>query len=311
MPSNRLSFNYTNESSLEPALSPMRNPDSGSFRPLSTNNSSSTPSGMRRTTNQAQNNRSLNISFKLKRNLSYRISTIMCQALKHNKLPGYTCALQVVKNVNSIFGKNEYVTSREILKAVNEGRINEDPPRQGTVGRFPQDAFLKMCDIFFTHAALSQDGGEKLLVQNEYISALSIIIDPYFNKRNEESMAAKYLYERIRVENALQQNSELPDHRELIRFKWFTQMNLQKHYVNWEKFIVERGYARDATGEETEKERMHVKWHEQQKHRAFNKDEMGFSLSGSSNGVGGRTATTQTTDKVQYLGEPVEKSSSK
>ena len=74
---------------------------------LSTRFSSSceTSSTIRNTSTQAQHERKNKFAFKAKRNLAYPIGTIMVQAFKEGNLPCYSSLIQVVRNVNKLFGK--------------------------------------------------------------------------------------------------------------------------------------------------------------------------------------------------------------
>ena len=232
---------------------------------------------------------------------------------QEDKLPSYRheSPLTLIKNVNALLGPGEYISAREISTAVDKNLIGVPPPRQGTTGRLPEGVVESLFDLFFSHSALCQHNCEKRLHRPEQISILGAIIAPYFKAKNEESMNTRHLYQRIEEYNAFRQDVDFGDPRDLIRFKWFTRENLLLHYNNFEKYIVEKAFARLATPEEILQDGENVKWFANQCNRAGNGDEMSLALGYGSNLIGGRKPVAHSTSYVQNAGQSEQKSSYK
>jgi hypothetical protein len=112
-------------------------------------------------------------------------------------------------------------------------------------------------------------------------------------------MNARVLFSRIEEMNAFQQHCDFTDERDLLRFVWFTSQNISLHYEMYEKFAIDKGFARRSTDIELQRDGEQIKWYEDQKTRGMNWDEMRWSFDYSKNGQGGRPPAIFVANKVQ------------
>ena len=140
---------------------------------------------------------------------------------------------------------------------------------------------------------------------------LDSIISPYFVEREIIGMNKRELHNRIKNRNTTRMGVTFRNQRENLRWRWFTFHNQLKHYVNFEKFSVEKGFARWSTEEEYERTRQKTIWSEAQRARYINVDEISFSLGYGDNGVGGREAARFVVEGIKDSGEEEQKSSFK
>ena len=226
-------------------------------------------------------------------------------AVHHYRTTGtvFDNTVDAVEIVTSAIGDGDlYVGSREVIDAVKEDRINQSPPRRGSRGKLPDDAFQHLCDLFFSFSAIAQHNCEEALTRRYLVETLEEVVSPYFEDTGD-TMHYGHLWERVEKENAYRQNIDTADYRQALRVSWFTVGNLLKHYGNAEKFLVDNGFARLATKEEKEQTNENIKWYDDQRNRGMNGDEMAWGLDADANGLGGRPGATFITDLLKNSGQ--------
>ena len=284
-------------------------------RSYSSSHKSFLPSKCRLTSKQAHEVRKKKAFENRRRNIAFQVATIMVTEYDKGKIPFMENVPGIIQAVNKMVSNDDetkiFVTSREIIKAVKRGEIGCEPPRQERTSRLPKGAFQHFSDLFFSFGVISQANCEKVLKRTTLISMLDAIISPYFTEKNEITMNAKRLVERILEENSYRQNVEIVHPREQRRFLWFTVENLVAHYRNMEECLVRRGYARNSTHEEEQQSGEKIKWFPNQCCRAGNIDEMSWGFGHDANGLGGRPGMSLTTELVPTPGDPAQKSSLK
>ena len=133
------------------------------------------------------------------------------------KLPAFTSSASYG---NSIFQQDDLVMIRDINAAVREGKVNEEPPVKGASGRIPPKAFDALCDLFFSHGAISQHNGDDIIKKADYISLLQGITEPFFMKKGEANLVGKHLYDKIMDRNSICQEINFDDARQSLKFDW-------------------------------------------------------------------------------------------
>ena len=268
----------------------------------------------RRTASQASDHRKDNKSRKIQRELAYHLATVAVSLYNKYREAAFPSALEAVSRVNVMVGASEddvFVTSSEICTAVNQGRINQPPPQQGRPSTLSTEIRQAFCNLFFSHAAISQQNSDQSLNRPEYINLLQHILNPYFEIRSLTPLDAVTFFEYIEEENSYRQAINYRDPRDLLRHEWFRSSNLEIHYRNFENFLVEKGFAIPATPEQLHERRDLVYWIEEMRSRAFNGDEMGFGLGDGDNGKGGREPVIFQCFDFNNVGEAAQKSSLK
>jgi hypothetical protein len=266
----------------------------------------------RRTAYQAQMKRKDEEENNEKRSIAFQVSTILVKKYKDKKLNWFGSVAAIVNAVNSFVANLDgAVSTREVIKAVHEDRIGKPPIKQGTKGKLPPGAFDALCDLTFSISAITQHNGDEALTRPEIINMIDSIVSPYFEEKSTMGMNKRTLHDRIQTRNATRMNVATRNRRENLRWRWFTFNNQLKHYINFEKFSVEAGFASWATDEQYETTGQKTIWTTEQRARYINVDEISFSLGYGDNGVGGREPMKFTVDGIRDSGEEEQKSSFK
>lgn len=247
----------------------------------------------------------------LKRNACFMIGTQLVDLLRKGSLPSsLPTPLDIAESVNRIFEtkkKETFVSASELITSVKKGNVGCSPPPQGRPASTPAHIMEALCDLFFSHSAISQANAQRMLTR----PALITLLDQVLKSHSTNYADAKYIFERIETLNATRQDIGIRDPREVVRFEWLTVTNLLKHFRSFEEMLVEKKIGRRATAEEKERDGVEVVWLPGQPARAGNIDEMSLSLDYSKNGAGGRPGATFTCTGVRSSGEPDQKSSYK
>jgi hypothetical protein len=122
----------------------------------------------------------------------------MVKKFQDGKLPFMKSCTEIIEAVNKMVNgedKSEkiFVTVREIIKSVKEGKIGCEPPKQVRTSKLPEGAFNYFSDLFFSFAVISQANSEKVLKRTTLISIIDTILTPYFKSKGEESKGSHSL----------------------------------------------------------------------------------------------------------------------
>ena len=101
------------------------------------------------------------------------------------------------------------------------------------------------------------------------------------------------------------------DSREARHVAWLKYDSQKKHHENWEKFCVDKGFARKSTTPDEKREHGEIVFHDGQRARILQADEFSFTLNGSDEVAGGRPSPHFTFDSVPEAGQPTQKSNQK
>jgi hypothetical protein len=111
--------------------------------------------------------------------------------------------------------------------------------------------------------------------------------------------------------NSLKQDMEVINKSEQRRVQWLTYSNVKRNHINWEKAVVEKGFAQLPDNDQERNEKGHVVFYDDKFRRIVNLDEMKLSLSGTEDtGMnGGRPSVSKTTTAIQESGKAVDSTS--
>lgn len=271
--------------------------------------------GMRRTAKQACEDRKNEIAWKQTRDTAYCIGTILYQRVKEKTCPllKFKSAEACAKFVNDGF-ECVTVSGRELQTGVARGIVGKPPPvRKGRKSETPEEDIAELRNLLFTANTIDQVNCDPLRMKvPTQISVIGSILN---NKREAEGSHPldDVNFFRRHIAKKLDQDSEVSftDKRELLRSLWLTYEQQKKHYVNWEKHLIDLGFGRAPDDDKERSEHGNVVFHEGQLGRMFHIDEMGFSFDGAKNGIGGRVASNYSNPLFPEAGQASAKSSDK
>jgi hypothetical protein len=173
----------------------------------------------------------------------------------------------------------------------------------------PEEEFKLVCDLVYSCCALEQANTSARLPRKKIISLVGQIVN---GKRQQNGMAKlddTTFYRRVEKHNSSRQNkSNSVDKREARRVLWLKYESQKSHYENWEKSVIELGFARES---ETEEEREKGRLVFFDPSRIVQADEYSFTLNGNDEIAGGRPARLYSTDALPEAGQTAQKTSSK
>ena len=282
-----------------------------SARSITSSVSASNSNATRQTAKQVHLKRKELQENTLKRNACFMIGTQLVDLLRKGSLPSsLPTPLDIAESVNRIFETKKeetFVSASELITSVKKGNVNCLPPPQGRPVSTPAHIMEALCDLIFSHSAISQANAQRMLTR----PALITLLDQVLKSHSTNYADARFLFKKIETYNATRQDIGIRDPREVVRFEWLTVTNLLKHFRSFEEMLVEKNIGRRATAEEKERDGVEVVWLPGQPARAGNIDEMSLSLDYSKNGAGGRPGATFSCTGVRSSGEPDQKSSYK
>ena len=262
----------------------------------------------RRTAKQANEYETAERQVQLLREVAFKGATVFVKSYKDGLLKScFSSVDQIVTRVNTLFGKanNPLISSREIVNAVKEGRINVAPPKKGHGYRLGEEVMHLLADLFFSHNAISQHDADGQLSRQQLISVLQSIVSP------KADMDWRHLNKEIEIMNNFRQTVNTTTSRQALRVHWFNTRTLIKHYENFESEMVRLKCARWSTKEELENCNEKIKWFDDQRTRVINGDEMSFGLDTDSNNLGGRPGMQYSANAVRDAGSADQHSSTK
>ena len=268
----------------------------------------------RMTVEQKQDSRRDQESWELCYRTAFKVATVLFNEVKGKRFPltKYQSPDDVADFVNQGFGC-DFVTGREISEGVKKGLIGKDPPKRGRKPVIDDDDLDDLAFLVFTCQTIEQANGDpNRLGRIELASLIQTVVDEKRNAEGLDGIHGVTFFERIQKKNSTScELASTADKRELLRTLWLTFDQQEKHYKNWENFVVEKGFARLPFDNDEREREGYVVFYSEQLSRITHIDEMGFSFDGSKNGVGGRPEATFDNPEITSGGLPIQKSSLK
>ena len=206
----------------------------------------------------------------------------------------------------------DVISGNELKSAHKNQNAGQSPPRQGPSTRIPREDFKYLCQLVFTSTSIEQGNCTvNRMTRGDLVAAIGEIVNAKLVDMEDDVLNATKFYGRIEAELARDCSLTTADTRELLRATWLTYQNQNKHYEYWERQLVDLGFGQYASNHEERLKHGNVVLYDGMAKRIIQCDEMGFSLDGSKNGVGGRESATPTNPNLPEAGKPTNKSSQK
>ncbi len=201
-------------------------------------------------------------------------------AAERNKIPTESNkkakgADKIAEEVNRKY--NTTLSGRTIMRYVSNGRIGVSPLKMGPDGGVPEEHFNLLLTRVETYIRISQINGE---TSNNTANKLTKRINTTMN----HVTTGPRLFQRLMRESAIDFKAAVSNPVEEQRLRWTTFNNLNTWHDNWERCLIELGFATKLTGPEG-KEIILVA--DAQKSRILNLDESALTLDGNSKQQGG------------------------
>ena len=268
---------------------------------------------VRKTVTQAKQQRAVNFALGKVRDTAFILGSILYDRFQKDSLhlKHLQRADDIAASVNTLL-KTEVISGRQIKDAVKNGRVGKGVQKVGRNPKVTEEDAKDLASLVLSSSTIDQANcSTRRLQRTEYISIVGEIVNgKRINDGNDEIDDVTF-YKRIEKINAMQCEPSTTDKRELLCLMWLSYNKQKRHYMNWEKNLVDLGFARWPVDENERAELGYVVFKPGATSRILHIDEMGFSLDGSKNGVGGRPGTVLTNQKLPDGGEAVEKSSAK
>ncbi len=234
---------------------------------------------IRLTAKQAQQKRVNNKKIKDNKKEATKEATRMYAAEKdsNKKTKG---AEKIAAEVNKKY--NTTLSGRTIRRYVGNGMIGVSPLKMGPDGGVPDNHFKLLLTAFETYIRISQINGETF---NNTANKLTTRVNATMNHITK----GPRLFHRLMRESAINFRATISNPVEERRLRWTTFHNLNTWHENWERCLVELGFATKLTGADGNKL---IVVSDEQKARILNLDESALMLDGNSQQRGGRPSVT-------------------
>jgi hypothetical protein len=246
-------------------------------------------------------------------NLAFRLGTVVLQSVIDGEcnLHKLGNANMVAEEVNKMFGIH-FLSGRELTAGVKEKLVGLNPKPRGAPRKLPDEDFKDVCALVLTSSAIEQANADpNRLKESELCSLIGQIVNEKKERDGDEPLNDRWLHERVKRRNANVQNVRIVDKREALRVKWVTYRTQLLHHENFEKFVVEKEFARLPESKEEEGREGYVVYHEGQESRFVNFDECQLTLDGTDERAGGRPGSTASHVNVPECGASSNKSAGK
>ncbi len=201
------------------------------------------PKRIRHTSAGAQQKRVNDLKMKLHHKAAHERATSL-YASKKSKPEGETkmSASEVSKVVFGEFGVD--ISKRTIQREVAEDQIGVSPKMKGPKGVLPKLIYDNLCNAFESYIQIKQLNGhgtgitnKKLIEQLKQCTKPVIVLD------------CKHLLHHLLKSTALELTSSRSNNVEERRVCWTTYFNIKSWFDNWERDLLELGFAKtDSNG---------------------------------------------------------------
>lgn len=189
---------------------------------------------------------------------------------------------------------------RTIQRYVANNIVGQSPLKMGEKGKVPQFIFRTLCNAFETMVRINQINGRD--AENGQ-RKLSLRVNACMNKDGSVSVS---LMRRILAETAVDLLCDKSDNAEDRRIMWTTYHNLKTWFVNWEKDLLDLGFAKKREATEGGAEEVYIP--KDQLKNILNMDETCLSFDGSDGVRGGRPEAIFYDQNMPRLGKGTAKS---
>jgi len=189
-------------------------------------------------------------------------------------------ALTICHEVNALYGAN--VSSKTAASYVSKGLINCSPQKRGPSSLLTKKVHEALKWAYVTFIKLEQANAK----QQSSIRKLALRVNSCVNKAGHQ-LARDDLTRRLRDESAHMFEVGKANTIEQRRVEWTTHANLNLWFTTWKETLIELGFAREKTEEDTVEEG-EVVFLPGQKERIVNVDETDGTLDDTCKQTGGR-----------------------
>ena len=162
-----------------------------------------------------------------------------------NQLEKFKTATECANETDKLFNFSDLVSGDQLLNAVKSDRVGKSPPRAGNPGAFSYQDIRDISDLVYTMSTIEQSNASKRMNRAEIVTMVGSMVN---QKRSDEGKPpisnTWQFYNRIQTIDALKQNTCLVDEREARRVLLLTIQNAKQHFIKWETFLVDKGFAR-------------------------------------------------------------------
>lgn len=180
------------------------------------------------------------------------------------------------------------VPKRTIQNNFALGRIGTSPKKKGPKGHFDNDTVLNLTNSFETYVKIKQLNGQSGDVT--YKKLQKLLKQCTSQKKDVDCV---WLMTRLLQESGVDLNVGRSNNAEQRRIMWTTYYNLKSWFNNWERDLLELGFAKKVDGKTIIPE--------DQLARILNIDETCLVMDGSSSQRGGRPAVVFTSGALPDL----------
>ena len=188
-------------------------------------------------------------------------------------------------------------SSRTIIRECDKGRGGKSPLRKGAPGEIPPLVFNLICNAFESFVVINQLNGNG---GNNTKKILASKVNAVMNQAGNNSQLSFKLLNRIITATAININASKVHSVEARRILWTTYKNLKVWFENWEKDLLDLGFAlKDEEG--------NTYVPDEQLYNIGNIDETCLSLDGSKGNRGGRPEVVFFDPRFPQLGRGTSK----
>jgi len=135
------------------------------------------------------------------------------------------------------------VPKRTIQNNFKLGRIGTSPPKKGPKGHFDNDTVLNLTNSFETYVKIKQLNGQSGDVT--YKKFQKLLKQCTSQKKDVDCV---WLLQRLLKESGVDLNVGRSNNAEQRRIMWTTYYNLKSWFDNWERDLLELGFAKKVDG---------------------------------------------------------------
>jgi hypothetical protein len=162
----------------------------------------------------------------------------------------------------------------------------------------PLDEYTDLRILAYTYSAIEQVNADDRSTRTQLASMIGAIVSGKRGAEELDEVDDMALWKRIQKDNARLQSMSESDLRELRRVQWMVHETQKKHFLNWEKFCVDFGFAREAESEEERSLLGQIVFHDPS--RIIQADEYAFALNGQDEKSGGRPPMVPSAEDLKH-----------
>ena len=181
----------------------------------------------------------------------------------------------IVEEINSVVGSN--ISTKTVGRMVRQGMIGISPLKRGPAGNFPKKIWDAMKRAYVTYVKLEAATCKHQSTMSNLSKRVNALVNPAgFNKKGLE------VVRKLRKETANELDVANKNVVEQRRVLWTTYNNISIWYDSWQDTLVELGFARLKTENDSDKIEGSLFFLKGQMRRIINFDETDGSLDNTS-----------------------------